>query len=644
MTTDHARALTPAALRWDGGQPFSTEYQDIYHAADGAAEVQRVFCTPNGLPGRFATRTSATFTIAELGFGSGLNFAVLAEQFLSSAPAEARLHYVSVELHPFSHNDFVRCVRSRSQALPVYRELERCYPPLLPGWHRRHLQGGRVVLTLFLGQADEALVDLERRQRRHVDAWLLDGFAPDRNPSMWEPSLLQRLGSLSAPGTTIATFTAAGRVRRSLEQAGFVMRRIGQLPHKRHTLAGDFAGAPSFPARNAPEHVTVIGAGLAGTATARQLADRGHPVTLFEAAPEPANATTTALHTRLSGSANDPAALWRAISYTYAVDWHRAMGGNAGTGILQFADGTDDGITPERLAAIDARYRPTGAWVRAVDPTEASALAGIPVREPALLFPEGRSVDLHAFCSRLRDHPRIRYRSSQPIALRRSGDDWQLCTPEGGAIPEAEGGGAIVLCTGSFALAEMPYLELRPVWGQLDLVSLDPRPAMPLIGEGLVNPALGLPLAPDAAAGTCAVGATYEYRPWDPQRATAMNLERLEKWWRRLTGSPPAIRPIGRWRGVRAVTPDRMPVVGPARDADGRALPRLWLCAGHGSSGTAAIPLAAEIVASEIGGEIAPASDPMLQVLSVWRFRARQLRRGGKASDVRPDVPGTPAR
>jgi tRNA 5-methylaminomethyl-2-thiouridine biosynthesis bifunctional protein len=643
MIPDHARALTPAALRWDGGQPFSTDYQDIYHAADGPAEVQRVFCSPNGLPERFAPRISTTFTIAELGFGSGLNFAVLAEQFLTSAPADARLHYISVELHPFNGDDFLRCARSRSQALPIYRELERCRPPLLPGWHRRHLHGGRVVLTLFYGDANEGLVDLERRQRRHVDAWLLDGFAPDRNPSMWQPSLLQRLGPLSAPGTTVATFTAAGRVRRALEQAGFEMRRIDQLPHKRHTLAGTFASGRSVPGRNAPEHVTVIGAGLAGTATARQLADRGHPVTLYEAAPEPANATTTALHTRLSGSANEPIALWRAISYTYAVDWHRAMGGQPATGILQFADGTDDGITPERLAAIDARYQPTGDWVRAVDATEASALAGIPVREPALLFPGGRSVDLRAFCSQLRDHPRIRYLSSRPVALHRSGADWQLCTPDGGSIGEAGGDGPIVLCTGTFGLAEMAYLELRPVWGQLDLVSLDPSPGLPLIGEGLVNPVFGL--APGIAdSHTCAVGATYEYVPWDPQRATAMNIERLHRWWRRLTELSATIRPLSRWRGVRAVTPDRMPVVGPAYDADGRVLPRLWLNAGHGSSGTGAIPLAAEIVASEIGGEIAPVSDAMQLALSVWRFRARQLRRGGKTLGIRPDVPGTPAR
>jgi tRNA 5-methylaminomethyl-2-thiouridine biosynthesis bifunctional protein len=88
------------------------------------------------------------------------------------------------------------------------------------GFHRIHFEGGRVALTLILGEVGESLPQLEAR----ADALFLDGFAPARNPAMWSPEWCASSRAIAAPGATLATWTVAGGVRTALADAGFSWR------------------------------------------------------------------------------------------------------------------------------------------------------------------------------------------------------------------------------------------------------------------------------------------------------------------------------------------------------------------------------------------------------------------------------------
>ena len=108
-----------------------------------------------------------------------------------------------------------------------------------PGFQRLAFAGGRVGLTLLLGDALECLPQLDAR----VDAWFLDGFAPAKNPDMWSPALFAELARLSAPQATLGTFTSAGFVRRGLIEAGFAMQRVPGYGQKREMLGGTYQAA-----------------------------------------------------------------------------------------------------------------------------------------------------------------------------------------------------------------------------------------------------------------------------------------------------------------------------------------------------------------------------------------------------------------
>lgn len=592
-------AIVPAArLAWRDDQPVSLEFGDIYHAVDGVAEVERVFLVPNRFDAR-ATAGDDWLRIGELGFGSGLNFVTAAERFLAQAPAHTRLHFVSVEAKPIDQEAFARLAARRARTQPLYRALARAYPPRLPGWHRRALGGGRVVLSLYLGDAAAGLADIAGRALP-IDAWFLDGFAPDRNPAMWDERVLAAVAALSAPGTTAATFTAAGRVRRGLEAHGFAVERLDQRPHKRHTLVARFEGTTRRRPASA-RRVAVVGTGLAGAFTARALADAGMDVIALDDGAVP-RLSDAVLHGRVLGDGSVRARL-RNNAYLDAAAAYRALG-CACTGALQFPSTTIGAGRLDRLATI---FAGTGPWLRRVDAVSASALAGLPLDAPALHFADAARVPVDAVCQTLLEHVRIETVRAHASGWRQS-DRGALAID--GAVVHAD---AAVLCTGLAPdWPALRFLEILPVWGQFERARLRHAPRLPLLGEGYAAP---------CDDGTVVVGATYEQRPWTPERASAFNRARFERTWQGVSRRPSDARWTGFQRGRRGVSSDRLPVVGSVEAG-------LVVNLAHGSHGTATAPLAAACVVEMLGGDFAPIERDGLALLDPGRFRARQARRG----------------
>ena len=100
----HREYIAPAQLNWHGEQPVSIQFDDIYFSADGEQEVQRVFLQPSKVVDRASALASPWFTIAELGFGSGLNFIVSADEVLRKT--DKNLHFISIEAHPLTPSDW----------------------------------------------------------------------------------------------------------------------------------------------------------------------------------------------------------------------------------------------------------------------------------------------------------------------------------------------------------------------------------------------------------------------------------------------------------------------------------------------------------------------------------------------------------
>jgi len=213
-----------AQLEWRdtdaGAVPISTRFEDPYYSLDnGLAETQHVFLFGNDLPNRFADG----FHIAELGFGTGLNFLATLQSFRASGTT-GKLRFTSFEAYPMAFTDL-------QQALQPYPDLPT---DVFASDPTDGLSGEDFDLTVITGDARETLPNWQGQ----ADAWFLDGFSPAKNPELWDDALMKEVGRHTKPNGTFATYTAAGHVRRALTDAGFDVTRVKGFGRKRHMSVG----------------------------------------------------------------------------------------------------------------------------------------------------------------------------------------------------------------------------------------------------------------------------------------------------------------------------------------------------------------------------------------------------------------------
>ncbi len=216
--TDHQSA----DIAWRGGVPVARRFDDPYFSLhDGLAEARHVFLAGNDLPGRLV----AGFRVAELGFGTGLNMLALALAW----PGPGPVRFTSFEAWPMQAGDI-------ETALAAFPEARAIADPFLEAWAagRRCFVVGALEVEVIVGDARDTLA----RWPGRADAWFLDGFAPVRNPELWQPDLLREVARHTAPGGSFATYSAAGHVRRTLGEAGFAVERAAGFGRKRHMSRG----------------------------------------------------------------------------------------------------------------------------------------------------------------------------------------------------------------------------------------------------------------------------------------------------------------------------------------------------------------------------------------------------------------------
>jgi tRNA 5-methylaminomethyl-2-thiouridine biosynthesis bifunctional protein len=224
--------VIPARLKWCAGYPYSLDFADIYFSDDGIAESRTVFLAHNHLPQRWQTFPHHIFRLVELGFGSGLNFLVTCQAFAQHAPAHLHLAYYAVEKYPLEVSDLEKVYANWPALHSVATPLLKVYPALQAGIYKIEFE--RISLQLHFADVRDFLPVLPAQ----IHAWYLDGFAPAKNPAMWNDFLFQNMAAHSAPDATLATFTAAGFVRRGLQAAGFAIEKVPGFGRKREMLRG----------------------------------------------------------------------------------------------------------------------------------------------------------------------------------------------------------------------------------------------------------------------------------------------------------------------------------------------------------------------------------------------------------------------
>ncbi|CBG89479.1 bifunctional tRNA (5-methylaminomethyl-2-thiouridine)(34)-methyltransferase MnmD/FAD-dependent 5-carboxymethylaminomethyl-2-thiouridine(34) oxidoreductase MnmC [Citrobacter rodentium] len=658
-------AIQPANLEFNAeGTPVSRDFDDVYFSNDnGLEETRYVFLGGNRITERFPEHSDPLFVVAESGFGTGLNFLTLWQAFAAFRASHPdatlqRLHFISFEKFPLSHDDLVAAHQHWPELADFARQLHTQWPLPLAGCHRLLLDEGRVTLDLWFGDINALTAQLDDSLNQKVDAWFLDGFAPAKNPDMWTPQLFNAMARLARPGGTLATFTSAGFVRRGLQDAGFTIEKCKGFGRKREMLRGVMAQTPAPVARtpwfarcgSEKREAAIVGGGIASALLALALLRRGWQVTLCCADEKPAQGASGnrqgALYPLLSkhdAAINQffPAAftfarrLYDALPVAYDRDW---------CGVTQL--GWDE-KSQHKIAQMLSLELPA-ALAQAVDSEQAQTLTGVDTGCAGITYPQGGwlcPAQLTAALLALAERQGLQTHYQKKLqALTRTDNGWNLRFADGSDAEHS-----VVALANGHAINRFTQTQALPVYSVGGQVSHIPTtPALCALRQVLCYDGYLTPQNP-ANQHHC-IGASYHrgseethYREDDQQQ----NRQRLidcfptAEWAKEVDVSGKAAR-----CGVRCATRDHLPMVGnvpdyhatltqyadladnPTSAASAPVYDDLFMLGALGSRGLCSAPLCAEILAAQMSNEPIPMDADTLAALNPNRLWVRKLLKG----------------
>ena len=405
--------------------------------------------------------------------------------------------------------------------------------------------------------------------------------------------------------------------------------------------------------RGQEKRITIIGAGIAGCATARALADRGLPVTIHDRHGQPgAEASGNGqgiIYPRLSTEASslsrvNLAGLMFASRY-YQSFW-KNNAGNPGrpSGILLLPEKPADAAVFKRIGE---NFNGCETFVRVLEGSALRDISGVRLgAKIGLYFPALGWISPPEVCRQLLKHPNITLERTAITALERDADRslWRLESAHG-HYPAT----TVILAASNNCLDFDParHLPLKPIRGQISIApARDQSRALKTVICGAAY------LAPADEQSAHTFGASYnlgslstEVRAEEHQGNIDALLD-TDPLLHRLLGEVQT-RELGGRAALRCTSPDYLPLVGPVpvfedfveiyadlkRDAradiplPGSYWPGLYVHCGLGSRGFTYAPLGAEILASYILGEAPVLANDLLKALHPARFIIRDLKR-----------------
>ena len=696
----------------DNGGLRSCRFDDIYYnAGQGAEECQHVFLKGNQLEQRWQKETDKQhFVIAETGFGTGLNFLACWDLWRKTHSASntkqpvKTLYYYTTERYPLTRAALEKSIAHYNPFPALAEQLVKQYPDPIGGEYLLSFDSDGsypIKLVMLLGDTTECLSRLEHyptvqkldTKPEHtgsltVDAWFLDGYAPSKNPTMWQDALFSLMARHSAPETTVATFSVARQVRDQLSANGFSIKKAKGFGRKRDMLTACFnqqptpeTAKPAQPSRknfslspcyyryssqassacklsppSQKNRAIIIGAGIAGCSIAYKLAQRGWQVALIDAEKTVAAAASgnarAVLYARTAQQRSSLADFHEA-AFHYATRFYKTLSSHLAdqgephnlseglNGMLKL----DEQLSDEMLTLNPEAYSRQN-----VSAKQASELCGIDTQHKGIHYPESGWLDPITICQSLTQHKNIDfYAQTKVTALKRTSTDWQAECKNNDNLSQTVAADIAIITAGqlSHQFEQSAWLPLRAMRGQTTTLpaSADSQGlTMAVCQRGYITP---------ASQGRHSIGATYAVKDTNPKVENADHQSNIDNLIAMLDEHSPwrqslqtqRLEPLKGRVGFRCVAPDYLPIIGPVPKAetfkqqfaclkkDAKQTPTqlaaleegLYVSTGFGSHGYTTAPLAAEILLAQIEGSPMPIGDRLRQSLAPARFLVRQL-------------------
>jgi tRNA U34 5-methylaminomethyl-2-thiouridine-forming methyltransferase MnmC len=216
---------------------FSEHFNQHYHSMRGAVtESRHLFFEQNGLTE--VLQKHAQVNILEIGFGTGLNFLLLWDEYLR-LKSKAKINYCSIEAYPpsgemvekLNFDKFLKHPGIMEKIAPIFNHSEK-------GMNKFSISP-EIKLFLFSG-----FFDTFDSKEDQFDYIFHDAFSPSANPELWTRDLFERLLRWCKPEALLTTYCAASKVRGAMASAGWKVARGKGAPGKREMTLASPTEAP----------------------------------------------------------------------------------------------------------------------------------------------------------------------------------------------------------------------------------------------------------------------------------------------------------------------------------------------------------------------------------------------------------------
>ena len=252
---------------------YSKSYNDIYFdKLNGPQETEHVYLNTNNLTKKFKNKQK--FVIAEIGFGTGLNFILTWKLWKENRKTNGSLTYISFENAPLSKKD-IKKVYKKFKKLDGYSSfLLKNIPARCKSTHRIFIKADNINLILIYDDIT-SLINFNFK----ADTWFLDGFSPKKNPLVWTDKLFKQLYNFTNLDGSLSTFSVAGHIRRGLLKAGFKVSKVSGYGNKKeisYAFKKDLISSYQykFSCEKKIGPVAIIGSGISGASLAYALRKR----------------------------------------------------------------------------------------------------------------------------------------------------------------------------------------------------------------------------------------------------------------------------------------------------------------------------------------------------------------------------------
>ncbi|WP_151060384.1 tRNA (5-methylaminomethyl-2-thiouridine)(34)-methyltransferase MnmD [Borreliella turdi] len=209
---------------------YSSKFDDIYYNPKYGIE-ESFYTFIKGCNLDLELKTKENLLIAELGFGTGLNFICLLK-FIKENNITSKINYYSIEKFPLKKHTIMQISKFFTKEIPYFKLMLKRYPKI-PKKNLKLKITENVNLKILIGSAKIKIKEIPK----NVEYWFLDGFNPKKNPEMWNNEIFNLIAKKSSPECKLSTFSSARIVKDGLKLANFKYIHIEKgFGNKRHMI------------------------------------------------------------------------------------------------------------------------------------------------------------------------------------------------------------------------------------------------------------------------------------------------------------------------------------------------------------------------------------------------------------------------